>query len=1166
MIPQIDRRTEEELVPELRRLILKVCAKEWSDLSLLEADRKADALVHIFTNMLGKLLERLNKAPDKNFITFLTMLGIGPTPPRAAKAPLLFTRKADWDKHSFVPAGSKVSAQPDGAQEVIFETEKELTVIRPKLVRAVSLVPHEDKWSNQDFLFSEESSGQTAVIFNGDSTVVHRLYVGHAGLLGYHEPGSRLTVHFNKPGQNHSKSVGHHVDMDWFYFDAEGNRHQLTPSLVREYTDDFWRASYQFDTLPAFASAAVAGYNQAEQRQEWSNRWMYAELKTPITTAGTMPDIEAIGMELLLRNPAPLAPQTAVNNGIPLDMSKDFYPFGEKPRINDTFYFACDEAFTKAGAAVSVTLELSDPQISKLPDTRYVKLGWEYWNGAEWAEISELHNAVYASSPESPEESRTEEGVQSADTFTRSGTVYFTCPAMKPSVINGEEHTWLRVRLTGGHYGEEAKYEYKDSEVKIGTETVNIAQLQVTPATYAPPSIRRLTVDYSYTLESHPETVLTENNFCFDEMTAACLEDGVYFKPFYPCSETDPIFYLAFDEDISGLPVSLFFPLAGEQAGKSGSKPVVAWEYWDGEKWMTLSVDDAIRHFTRREILQLAVPSDMQKKPLFGTEHYWIRARLDDGSFEVLPRLEAIFPNVVWARNTSTVQGEILGSSNGEADQRFQLSKTPVLPGQILWVKEAMGQEQWVPWEETDTFSISGAADRHYTLDRKSGVVVFGNGKAGMIPPTGTDNIKCAYKHGGGKAGNVEAGSITNVWDSLPWLESAVNPIAADGGFDQEEQEDTSVRGPHTLKSWNRGVTSEDMEWLVREAMPQIAKVKCLSTMNRQLAFAPGQATVIVVPEKDDSKPAPSQELLSEIEGFLCERTSAVLNTAMPGIVVTGPDYVRIGIEADVEFTSMEQRKVTEGRIIDNLKRFFHPLYGGDKGAGWELGQNMYVSEVYAVIKGTPGVDYVSGIAVKASVQCFTLRIDPLEYGPYKPPGAYPKYSAVRTDDNTMVFGLAERVEAGSGIKTLMVKGFKEGETLLLKHRSHEPVELRVDSIDGDILVCSMADGEETTGLYPQGSDVEYQATDDLTIRSYILNEAVVGPGPVYLKVALLKPKDIVFLSRPDEYVNTTPLRIHEVRSENIFLEDNELVCGGTHLINKKRESKGGEKNAAGDT
>ncbi|MNC54615.1 hypothetical protein D3C75_1041060 [compost metagenome] len=56
------------------------------------------------------------------------------------------------------------------------------------------------------------------------------------------------------------------------------------------------------------------------------------------------------------------------------------------------------------------------------------------------------------------------------------------------------------------------------------------------------------------------------------------------------------------------------------------------------------------------------------------------------------------------------------------------------------------------------------------------------------------------------------------------------------------------------------------------------------------------------------------------------------------------------------------------------------------------------------------------------------------------------------------------------------------------------------------------------------------------------------------MKIAVFEPKDIVFLSKTDEYVNTTPLKIHSIHSDNIFLEEDELIYGGTHLINKPEE------------
>ncbi|AIQ42148.1 putative baseplate assembly protein [Paenibacillus sp. FSL R5-0912] len=1150
-VPTLDKRDQEQLVPELRRLIYQYCRKEWTDLPELTADKKADALVHIFTGMLGKVIGRLNKAPEKNFTSFLNLIGIHPTPPRAAKVPLLFKLKPDADNFSTIPAGTRVSAQPENQPEVIFETEKDLTVIQPRLVRAVSLDPEEDQWTNQDYLFAEEPTGRSAKLFRGDSTVVHRLYLGHPELFGFQEAGSRVSVYFNKPdaalatdakSQRGARDLL--MDMDWFCFDEEGNTVQLFPSMAESAEDSAWRAVVQFDQLSGVHAKTLAGYEQAEVLREWPGKWIFAELKKPITSSTQMPDIEDIRIGLNVVSPLPLAPDVTVNNGTLLDMGKDYYPFGDKPKVNDTFYIACSEAFSKPGSRITLKVELSEPEISKLPDTPYVRLGWEYWNGKEWLAISGLEELRGDGTAGS------EDRTGSAATLTASGTLSFECPGIKLLTLGGEERYWIRARITGGNYGEDAKYEYQDEEVKLGEGSINVAKLKVTQASYAPPSIRRLSVAYSYTLESHPQTVLTENNFSFADKSAACLADGVYFKPFYPCAELEPVFYLGFDRDIRNLPVSLFFPLTGEQLGR----PVVAWEYWDGRRWLTLSVNDEIRGFTRREILQFAFPADIEKRPLFGTEHYWIRARLDEGRFEIVPQVDAITTNVVWARNSNAVTGEIPGSSNGEENQSFQLSKTPVLPGQSLSIREASGQGEWVLWEEVDTFSVSGPDGRHYMLDRSSGTVIFGDGKNGMIPQAGTDNIKCDYKHGGGASGNVAAGTITKIWDSYSWLDSVTNPVAADGGFDQEEAEQAEIRGPHTLKSWNRGVTAEDMEWLVREAMPQIAKVKCLSAMNRDLEFVPGTATIIVVPETEDPKPVPSQELLSEIESYLCERTSAVLNTSEPGIEVTGPDYVRIGVEAAVAFTSADQRKVAEGRIIDNLKRFFHPLYGGDGGTGWELGQNLYVSEVYAVIKNTPGVDYVSGIAIQSSVQCYTLKLEPLENGPYKPLASYPKYSVVRSDDNSIQFALAEPVEAGSEVKSLVLKGFKENGIIRLRYRNYEPVELIVRSINGDILECQTLDEEPLERSYPEGSDLEFDITDDLTVRTYILNGLDAGVASFFVKTAVFEQKDIVFLSRTDEYVNTTPLKIHGISSENIFLEEDELICGGMQLVNKPEE------------
>ncbi|MFZ5986673.1 MAG: putative baseplate assembly protein [Bacillota bacterium] len=1135
ILPKIDQRDQNDLVRELRRLILQYCP-EWGSLEELESDKQADALIRIFSNMVGKVTERLNQASDKNLITFLNLVGISPTPPRVSKAPLVFKLKEDSAGSGFVPAGTKVSAQPENQEEVIFETGKDLIVIKPKPVRAISIDPYQDRWSNQDFLFSLEETGKEAELFKGRLPVLHRLYLGHSKLFNYSEAVD-ISLDVNLDGE-----TAEFPEVSWYYFGEDGNPRPLMHESQRDEIRFLLNDSVTFKGVKEISSKTLSGYDKNHVPKSWTTNWIYAELKSPLTDENMMPDIKDIKINLNVSSGSALYPDAALYNDLKLDLSKDFYPFGEKPEFNDTFYIALGEVFSKGNGDVSIDFELSNKDVCPHPDTGNITLDWEYWDGTEWK--------VFFQTTQKGSLKSTVKDTTKA--LTSSGTITFKCPGVKPCSINGDENYWLRARITGGNYGKEGYYKYTPKEVTIGGTTVKINEAEYIEPTFRPPSLKKLTVKYQYTIRDNPEIVVTENNFSMIERTEECLNNQKSFKPFLPCVDKVPTFYLAFDQDISNLPVSLFFPLSGNQVGQS---PVVAWEYWNGRKWLTLSVNDAMRHFTRREILQFTAPSDIEKCPLFGTENYWIRARLEEGGYRVYPRINAIYSNVVWANNSNSLKGEIIGSSNGEPNQTFQLSRTPVLPEQEVMVLETLVKGDWVCWEEVKTFSLSGTDGRHYMLDRSSGIITFGDGKNGMIPPAGVDNIKCNYQHGGGSKGNVKSGSISQMWDNIPDIDSVYNPVPADGGFDQEEPEQAKIRGPYTLKSWDRGVTCEDIEWLVREAMPQISKVKCLPTMDRDLNFVPGRATVIVVPECEDSKPVPSQELLNEIDEYLQERISAVMNTQeVPLIDVIGPDYIRVGVEANVRYTLPEMGKIIEGRIIDNLKHFFDPQHGGHENVGWELGRNLYASEVYSVIKNTPGVDFVTGISIKASVQCYTLNLEMLEDGPYKPSVTYPKYSSVRTSDNTIVLALAQTIQANIGVKTLLVKGFKENDIIRLRYRNNSQ-NLMVVSIDGDILECRTLNGNSIDfDNYPEGSDVEADITNDLTIRSFTLNKITGQPESFFLKVATFEPKDIIYLSRNDEYVNTTPLKIHQVKREDIFLDEDELVYSGTHFINKKSE------------
>jgi hypothetical protein len=67
-----------------------------------------------------------------------------------------------------------------------------------------------------------------------------------------------------------------------------------------------------------------------------------------------------------------------------------------------------------------------------------------------------------------------------------------------------------------------------------------------------------------------------------------------------------------------------------------------------------------------------------------------------------------------------------------------------------LAIRENGAVEEWV---ELPSLAESGPDDRHFTLDRETGRVTFGDGTQGRRPPEGS-RVEAAYRCGGGRAGN----------------------------------------------------------------------------------------------------------------------------------------------------------------------------------------------------------------------------------------------------------------------------------------------------------------------------------------------------------------------------------------------------------------------------
>src|SRR5262249_2218855 len=78
--------------------------------------------------------------------------------------------------------------------------------------------------------------------------------------------------------------------------------------------------------------------------------------------------------------------------------------------------------------------------------------------------------------------------------------------------------------------------------------------------------------------------------------------------------------------------------------------------------------------------------------------------------------------------------------------------------------------------------------------------------------------------------------------------------------------------------------------------------------------------------------------------------------------------YSRVSVEVQVVpmvgWTPDELASECERRIAE----FLHPLTGGPEGSGWTVGRQPHRSDIYGLLDGIDGVDFVRGLRVSGDV------------------------------------------------------------------------------------------------------------------------------------------------------------------------------------------------------
>ncbi|MDJ0594336.1 MAG: putative baseplate assembly protein [Pleurocapsa sp. MO_226.B13] len=1013
--PKIDQRTAQDIAAQVQQLL-----EQYTGVKQNTEDREETptpqgarvALVKIFARFAEIIIERLNQVPDKNFLAFLDLLGASPLPPQPARVPLTFFLAAGTTVDAVVPIGTQVAAPPaEGEQNpVIFETERELVVSAAQLESIFVRDPQQDLYSERSSLLTLTAS-EGVPAFQGNEKIAHIFYIGHDSLFSY-PTLELLSLTFELEDLGLGAQQIDPRSLQWEIWDGKEG---IPLPIQQDNTDSLTKnGQVNFFNLPQISPQTVNGQ---------SNRWLRCKLLTPITPlieqqsgmvrATQLSQVKKITLQATINLLGSL--KNALTNSIPLDLEQPFLPFGEKPKFGDTFYLNLEnQEFFAQDGIITLTVDIVDPAVAGTltPDNLNLRLQWEFWHGQKWTLIGTTSTNGPLPDPETGNILNNFQDTTNA--FTNYGAeqqVSFSLP-QKPqaTTIGGIESVWIRVQIVAGDYGKEATYEPdRDDTGEIRRNENGDIIYVFTPATFAPPVINLVTVQYNWTNQEEilPEVVVTENDFV---STSIAPSSASFWKPFSQTTDQKPTLYFGFSQQPSNRNLSLFVQVQDVVYGDSpdnpfpSSEPRLVWQYWNGQTWTKLTVRDETEALTRSGIVEFLAPPDFASRFELGKEQYWLRVKWDSGDYQFKPKLQILLLNTTMAAQMITITNEILGSSDRSEEQKFRTAKVPVLEGQKLEVREpekpsdqelaalateessqinalfseATGSSQqfWVRWHQVKDFYKSEPRDRHYILDRLTGKIIFGDGHNGLIPPRGRGNIRMTtYQTGGGKMGNKPAKSIVQLKTTVPYVDRVINYEAAAGGAEAETRDSLIERAPREIRHRNRAVTREDYEDLAKLASPEVNRAKCIPLANLQadllvdtkVTKLPGAVSVIIVPrsrEVQEVKPLPSLELIRRVQDYLEKHAEPTVN-----ISVVGPPYVRVDITAEIALTSLEGASEVAQAVEERLEKFLHPLKGGFDKAGWDFGRQPYKSDFYRLLEGISGVDHVRSLRINDEIE-----------------------------------------------------------------------------------------------------------------------------------------------------------------------------------------------------
>lgn len=948
--PKLDKRTAEELFKEIERRS-RSYTPEWQ----LDADHPdgGAALARIFSEMLFDTADRFNRLPEKHRLEFLNLLDCTPKSPTPAVGFARAATVSHAPKSVLIKKGTQLFADVDlpkqGSVRVPFETRRDIFAAPASLKAIVNTDPAADKIA----LHETERQNQAPIPLFGieprRAPERHLFYLVHPVLRRMkHAAEIRLRI------SDSSDSLS----------DPERMKALCSPEFAVWHMISDWRRqrlTARFDGNAIVLTKPSAPEETPRENSEHGA--IVCEMTKTKNAAELYADSVLISCRSLddPETGRAVPPDHLMAGDTELPESEGGYCFGKEPSAYDCFYIACDEAFCKSGAEVtlkftvtaSVTGEAEAEEFEfdnrllidkskikprRIDDIRISEVVWEYRNPRGWARL-----AV-----------RGDTNPFFCQEKTETKTVGFVCPSdLVPTVNGAYENLWIRARI------------------------VEIQNRFSMDGRWFLPRITRMNIRYCYGDLFLPVTGLAVRDNSLEKTRSVPV--GKRARLFGVPDGNRRTAYLLFDAPPAGRPFNLYFGFAGTPTESRSVRFEYLSAYAGG--FRELKTDDATNGFRSDGILSFFAPDDFAERELFGQTGYWIRVIDESRDSAACPKIEKIVENAVEIVQRQSVPDERHTLSADRTNQTLTLLNQPIISCEV-WINELsetplselrelesrfpervrtdLGSDgsasaYWVKWEERESLRFSGEGDRHYESDRANGSIRFGDGVHGKIPAHKTTvTVSVRYAFGGGMPGNLPANALKGPTVGIPFIADMTNFEPTCGGSGGQNTDVLLRIAPQRLKHGGKAVTAGDFESIVLEEFAQVEDVRCFGRKNSLFETADGYVTVIVKPYDCGSRPY-AEALCERIKKRL-EQCSCRGLMRENGLSVLPARVLRVSAEITVPTDDYGNTARIEREMIGAVTELIESRPFG------RIGAVPSVLDIYKALKKISAAFRVSGV------------------------------------------------------------------------------------------------------------------------------------------------------------------------------------------------------------